>query len=36
MMDFCFERLFNKKDKEFMLAYQKHIQDIQSDLEKMK
>ena len=35
MMDFCFERLFNKKDKEFMIAYHQHIKSIHADIQKL-
>ena len=35
MMDFCFERLFNKKDKEFMIAYHQHIKAIHADIQKL-
>ena len=35
-MDFSFEKVFQKKDKEFMIAYREHIQTIQTEIDSMK
>ncbi len=35
-MDFSFEKVFQKKDKEFMIAYREHIQTIQNEIDSMK
>ena len=35
-MDFSFERAFQQKDKEFMIAYREHIKEIQTEIDKLK
>lgn len=35
-MDFSFERAFQQKDKEFMIAYRAHIKEIQKEIDQLK
>ena len=35
-MDFSFERAFQQKDKEFMIAYRSHIKEIQKEIDQLK
>lgn len=35
-MDFSFERAFQQKDKEFMIAYREHIKAIQIEIDQLK
>ena len=35
-MDFSFERAFQQKDNEFMIAYRDHIKEIQLELDQLK